>query len=566
MSKEPIEHKLPKSWIWSNLGGITLTSTKTNKKNEKSDKEFLYIDINAIDNETFKITAPKLYTWGSAPSRAQQIIKENDIVFSTVRPYLKNIAFVKKKYHDEIASTGFCVIRPVLINPKYVFYYVLSNKFINEVNSLAKGTSYPAVTNKVVFNQKIPIPPLNEQQRIVYKIEELLSELDNSVANLKLVQSQIKVYRQALLKHAFSGKLTESWRRDNHGIDATSGLIDIQTSRKQKYNQILNEGSVKKPKADFNFTFKSNKDIPSWADASLDNLIGINARIGWKGLTKKEYTKEGPLLLSVHALNYGKNVVFKDANHITVERYEESPEIKLQLDYILLCKDGAGIGKVGIIKNLPDKATVNSSLLVIDAKEVFNPDFLYYFFLGPTMQKLVNEKISGSAIPHLFQKDIKKFNLKVPPKQEQNRIVEILESRFTLIEHLEKSIDNCLKDSTVLRNSILKKAFEGKLVNQDSNDEPAIKLLQKIRAEKEIYHKALKELDKLKPKKKRQMETKKTVLEILKESNSPISAQELWTNSIHQGDIESFYEEIKEIHSKLIEVKENTESLLSLKK
>ena len=368
------------------------------------------------------------------------------------------------------------------------------------------------------------------------------------------------------MKHAFEGKLTEDWRTDNQGLDANSELIDIQTSRKQRYNQILNDGSVNKPKVDFNFIYKLNKDIPSWADASLDNLIGINARIGWRGLTKKEYTKEGPLFLSVHALNYGKNVVFKDANHITIERYEESPEIKLQLDNILLCKDGAGIGKVGIIKNLPDKATVNSSLLVINAKEVFNPDFLYYFFLGPTMQKLVNEKISGSAIPHLFQKDIKKFNLKVPPKQEQNQIVEILESRFTLIEHLEKSVDNCLNDSTILKHSILKKAFEGKLVSQDSNDESARELLLKIKTEKEIYLKAQKELDKLKPKKKRKMEAKKTVLEILKESSSPISTQELWTNSVHEGDVESFYEEIKKIHSKLIEVKENTESLLSLKR
>jgi len=450
------------------------------------------------------------------------------------------------------------------ISSSFVYFLLKSQNQQFIVNS--SGTTVKGLKNSDLNNIRIPLPPLKEQQRIVSKMETLFSELDQAEKGLLKTKQQLDVYKQALLKSAFDGTITSKWRIENEEKSAYQELETIKQIRKKKYNLEIQEGNRRKVKADYNITFKQDEEIPTWVSADLNNLIDINARIGWRGLTKKEYTTEGPLFLSVHSLNYGKNAVFKDAYHITNARYEESPEIKLQVNDILLCKDGAGIGKVGIIKSLPNEATVNSSLLVINAKEVFNPDFLYYFFSGPTMQKLVNEKISGSAIPHLFQKDIKKFNLKVPPKEEQNKIVDVLESRFTLVENLEKSIHESLSNVVIFRHSVLKNAFEGKLVEQNPNDESAQTLLKKIKIEKEEYIQSQRELEKLKPKKKRLMETKKTVLEILGEAESPISPQELWQKSIHEGDIESFYSEIKEIYSRLEEINKETEPLLILKK
>jgi type I restriction enzyme S subunit len=118
----------------------------------------------------------------------------------------------------------------------------------------------------------------------------------------------------------------------------------------------------------------------------------------------------------------------------------------------------------------------------------------------------------------------------------------------------------------LFKHSILKNAFEGKLLSQNSNDESAELLLKKIKQEKSDYLKAQKEFDKLKPKKKRQMEKKKTVLEILESSDKPIASKELWQQSIHHDDIEAFYDELKEIYHRLSEIKENTESFLTLKK
>src|SRR5258706_14087732 len=118
-----------------------------------------------------------------------------------------------------------------------------------------------------------------------------------------------------------------------------------------------------------------------WKSRQLGELAELKGRIGWRGLTAKEYTKTGPLFLSVHSLNYGDYVNFRDAFHISQERYDESPEIMLQRDDILICKDGAGIGKLGIVPDVPEPTTINSSLLLIRPSSKLIPKFLYFCLL-----------------------------------------------------------------------------------------------------------------------------------------------------------------------------------------
>ena len=544
MKREEMTYKLPEGWIEVHLGEIlVLEYGKPLPKN------------NRIETGNYKVYGSN----GIIGNHSSSLVDGFVIIIG------RKGSVGKVQYEKEDCwpiDTTYYIKTSQSLDDIFVFYQLLS---LN-LGALDSSTAIPGINRNQVYNIRAKLPPLKEQHRIVSKIETLFSELDHAEKGLQNAKHQLGIYKQALLKSAFNGSVTAKWRAENEEKSAHEELETIKRIRKEKYNSEIQQGNKKKIKTDYNITFKQDEEIPTWANANLNNLIDINARIGWRGLTKKEYTTEGPLFLSVHSLNYGKNVVFKDANHITDARYEESPEIKLQVNDILLCKDGAGIGKVGIIKSLPDKATVNSSLLVINAREVFNPDFLYYFFSGPTMQELVNDKISGSAIPHLFQKDIKKFNLKVPPKEEQNEIVDVLESRFTLVENLEKSINDSLSKALFFRHSILNKAFEGKLVEQNPSDESAQVLLQKIKIEKEKYLQSKIKLEKLKPKKKRLMETKKTVLELLEEAKYPVSPQELWQKSIHEGDIESFYSEIKDIYSKLEEINKETEPLLNLKK
>lgn len=491
-------------------------------------------------------------------SKPIKVAKKNDILISVRAPIgATNVATEECCIGRGLASINTFEIIPHL----YVMWYLRLNE--NKIMEFGTGSIFKAISKDTLENINIPVSTVKEAERIVFKIEELFSKLDEAELGLMKSRREFMIYRQALLKSSFEGQLTKNWRKDLF-LDAHQELADIKQKREDKYTADIKKIKAKKRKIDFEFNFKRDDKISGWAISSLDNLIDINARIGWRGLTKREYTNEGALFLSVHSLNYGKNVVFKDANFISIERYNESPEIQLKKNDILLCKDGAGIGKVGIIKKLPGKTTVNSSLLVIDAREVFNPEFLYYFFLGPDMQRLVNEKISGSAIPHLFQKDIKKFNLKVPPILEQNKIVEILESRFTLVDNLDKTVGSVLKEVAALKHSILKKAFIGKLVNFTADDSVE-NLVSDIKEKKKLYLENQKELNRNKPKQEKKMEEKKSVLSLLKESDKPISAQDLWEKSTSDGDIERFYTEIKEIYHQIDELKSKTESLLTLK-
>jgi len=191
----------------------------------------------------------------------------------------------------------------------------------------------------------------------------------------------------------------------------------------------------------------NNLGVPShWNIEKLKDVTTLSGRIGWKGLTAKEYTESGPLFLSVHSLNYGDYVDYRDAFHISQHRYDESPEIMLQPNDVLICKDGAGIGKVGIVGEVPGPSTVNSSLLLIRAREGLVPKYLYFALLSPYFQRIVKSRLEGATTPHLYQRDIKEFPLRLPPLPEQEGIVAILDEAFAAIAmattHAERNLAN----------------------------------------------------------------------------------------------------------------------------
>lgn len=373
-------------------------------------------------------------------------------------------------------------------NEKYLLKKFLAygiGGYLEKINENTSSTTVKHLSSKSIGQIPFPLPPLQEQKRIVAKLDTLLASLENTKARLEKIPILIKNFKQAILTQAVTGKLTEQWREGKELEDMNQFVKDLSIQRKYKYEEAVlyaKKTKSKKPKKDFDFEFKNHPDKKDWCVAKLENLIYMSARIGWKGLKADEYTSEGPLFLSVHGLNYGENVNFDVAYHITEERYTESPEIMLEENDILLCKDGAGIGKLGVVKGLKEKATVNSSLLVIRGREALNYKFLYYFFAGPALQNIVKERITGTAIPHLFQKDIKEFYVEIPPLKEQTEIVRRVESLFAKADAIEAQYTKLKQKIDTLPQAILAKAFRGELVEQDPLDEPASILLEKIQS------------------------------------------------------------------------------------
>jgi type I restriction enzyme S subunit len=200
-----------------------------------------------------------------------------------------------------------------------------------------------------------------------------------------------------------------------------------------------------------------------WAASLLPEIIYFAGRIGWRGLKAEEYTQSGAILLSVHNLNNGPNVDFTNVNYVSMERYDESPEIKLNVNDVLLTKDGAGIGKTGFVADLPTEATINSSLLLLRSLGALHPKFLFYSLIGPGMQALVKERITGSTTPHLFQKDIRHFELLVPPLAEQQRIVAKVESLLARVNAARQRLAKVPAILKRFRQSVLAAACSGRL-------------------------------------------------------------------------------------------------------
>lgn len=373
-----------------------------------------------------------------------------------------------------------------IIDKKYIFNLLYSLKF--QIEKDAYGGAQPNISAGKIHALKTVLAPLPEQRAIVAKIEELFSDLDKGVADLKKAQDQLRVYRQAVLKKAFEGELTQQWRNKNTLEPSFNFLKEIVKERKEAE---VDKKSIYHKKISHEFEFSQDTTIKTWSKGTLDKLIYIAARIGWRGLKKSEYTEEGHLFMSVHSLNHGKYVDYTEAYHISEERYIESPEIQLQEGDVLLCKDGAGIGKIGIVKDLPSSGSVNSSLLVIRGMNILSQEFIYYLFSGPKLQSIVSQRITGSATPHLFQNDIRKFELLIPPIEEQHQIVQEIETRLSVCDKVEESITESLEKAKALRQSILKKAFEGSLLSEEEltackaakDYEPASVLLEKIKLE-----------------------------------------------------------------------------------
>ena len=199
---------LPMGWRWVRLGEVC-DSTNIKDPRKEPNTPFIYVDISSINKSTKYIDNPQNILGINAPSRARQLIKTNDVIVSTTRPNLNAVALISPEYNDQICSTGFCVLRPQLdfISPIFLYYFVQDEFFVSTLSDLVKGALYPAVTDNDVRDVFIPLPPLDEQRRIVALLNEKMAAVQQARQSAEEQLCAVQVLPAAYLRQAFAGEL-----------------------------------------------------------------------------------------------------------------------------------------------------------------------------------------------------------------------------------------------------------------------------------------------------------------------------------------------------------------------
>ena len=230
IGEEEKPFELPKGWEW-----VRVAAVGHDWGQKTPDQEFTYIDVGSVDNSIGEIGTPQVVVAEEAPSRARKIVRIGTIIYSTIRPYLLNVAVIEREYSSEpIASTAFAIIHPYLDMPsRYFLWYLRSPVFVRYVESVQTGIAYPAINDGQFYSGLIPLPPLAEQHRIVAKVDELMAlcdrlearQTDAESAHARLVQALLDSLTQASDATDFAA----SWQRlaeHFHSLFTSEASID----------------------------------------------------------------------------------------------------------------------------------------------------------------------------------------------------------------------------------------------------------------------------------------------------------------------------------------------------
>lgn len=530
--------------------------------------DFLYVDISSIDRETKRIDSAKTIIASEAPSRAKQVLRTGDVVISMTRPNLNAVALVPNHLDGAIGSTGFHVLRSRWIKPEFLFGLVQTDGFIDSMCDVVQGALYPAVRPKDIAAFKFVLQSPNQQIRIVEKLEELLSDLDTGVAELKAAQKKLGQYRQSLLKAAVEGTLTAEWRAarkvgaGDTALETGSQLLQrILTERRARWEakqraKFAEQG--KAPPKDWQKKYPEpvqpdTSDLPKlpeeWVWASLDqavaeSLVGLD-----RGQDQQSEVAEfGYIKMNNVSMNGRADVgklIRVNASEEEVKKYSVQ-----QNDLLFNTRNSLElVGKVGLVQSLSGVTLYNNNLIRLRFDGVLIPEFAWRQMCAPEFRaRMERVKKATTSVAAVYAKDLFPMAVAVPASKEQEEIARVLDMAISAIENQEAAIELSLKQSAAQRKNILKAAFSGQLVPQNPNDEPASVLLDRIRVERAERDKQPK-VRKSKQKKEIAAMVSK-LMDVLAEAGDWLPAQEAFrrcgvANGAQTEQLEALYAELR---------------------
>lgn len=403
---DKLKNNLPPNWSWVKLGDVAeYINGRAFKPIEWEKQGLPIIRIQNLNDEAAD------FNYSTKLFEKKYLVENGDLLFAwsaSLGTYFWNRGKAWLNQHI------FKVLPKDKISKRFLFYTL--NFIVDQFYAKTHGSGMVHITKNKFEETAIPLPPLPEQKKIVEKIEELFSGLDNGVASLKKAKEQIRLYRQSVLASAFSGKLTQSAQRQSHSE--------------------LPEG----------WKWVKLGDV-------CEKIVG-----GGTPSTKVEKYWNGNISWITSADIYGIKDI-RPRKKITKEAIENSATNLVTKDTIIVVTR-VSLGRLAITNQ--DICFSQDCQGLILKKGIVSHNYVLWFLSSAT--QIFKYKNRGTTIKGVTKKQLADLEFVLPPLKQQNQIVEEIEKRFSEADNLEKAIDDSLAKSETLRQSILKQAFEGKLV------------------------------------------------------------------------------------------------------
>ena len=425
ITEEEIPFEIPETWEWVRLNDIVC-----NNGQEKPQCKFSYIDIGSIDNVHQKLNQNENIVGAKdAPSRARKIVEYGDIIYSTVRPYLHNMCIIDKEFgFKPIASTGFAVMSCLgkLYN-RYLFFYLMSPTFDNYVNANenARGATYPAINDDRLYRAIVPIPPLEEQHRIVSKIEEILpyiDQYDKAYTKLEIFNKKFpEDMKKSILQIAMQGKLVEQRPEEGTADELYEKICSFNYNEYKYKNLSLNYDAM-------------DMSIPaSWKFVELNSILSF---VDYRGKTPNKIDK-GVFLITASNIKRGY-MDYTRKEYISEEEYLQRQSRGITEQGDLLFTTEAPMGNAAIC-NL-EKSSCGQRIITFKeyCNNTVNLKLIMYFILAPQFQQQLKDNCTGTTAKGIKAEKLKHFMIPLPPLEEQKRIVAKIEELLPYCDQLIK--------------------------------------------------------------------------------------------------------------------------------
>jgi len=483
--KQTQEQSLPNGWTTASLRELSVINPRFGKDELPEDLEVTFLPMRCVEELSGKIDASNV-KHVSEVRKGYTPFQEEDVIFAKITPCMENgkIAVARDlRNRVGFGSSEFHVIRPhASVSRGFLFYFLVRSNFRKEAERNMTGSAgQRRVPTSYIKEATMPLPPVHEQRRIVQKIEELFTKLDAGVRSLKQTQALLKSYRRSVLKAAVEGELSREWREAHEGeIEPAQMLLKQILGARQKQWR----GKWKEPKP------PKSVELPglpeTWAWASLEqvtSLVTKGSSPNWQGF---DYVGDGVAFVRSQNVGWGR-IDLTNVVYLPVEFNQKQSKSILQPGDLLLNIVGASIGRAAIAPPELKEANTNQAVAVVRLVEGgLYAKFLLYYLISPAGQARIHKEKVEVARANISLTEVAKLAVPLPSRIEQRGIIREVERRLSIVDNLEATVDANLRQADSLRQSILERAFSGKLVPQDPNDEPASVLLERIREESQF--------------------------------------------------------------------------------